>query len=125
MIGETYINPWLKTRARDKVIIATKVAGFSDRETSLRDKGKGTRVDASNIKESVEKSLKRLGTDYIDLAALRDLLQHMDTIDDIVQLVAGTGGDKKMSRGQFEEILKAHSSTQFIRKRVRSYIQNV
>ncbi|KAH7447659.1 hypothetical protein KP509_01G115600 [Ceratopteris richardii] len=52
-----------------------------------------------------------------DLAALRDLLQHMDTIDDIVQLVAGTGGDKKMSRGQFEEILKAHSSTQFIRKR--------
>ncbi|KAH7332222.1 hypothetical protein KP509_20G076400 [Ceratopteris richardii] len=61
------INPWLKTRVRDKVIIATKVVEFSDRETSLRDKGKGTRVDASNIKESVEKLLKRLGTDYIDL----------------------------------------------------------
>lgn len=61
------INPWLKTRARDKVIIATKVSGFSTKETSLRDNPKGMRVDAANIKESVEKSLKRLGIDYIDL----------------------------------------------------------
>lgn len=52
-----------------------------------------------------------------DLAALRDLLQHMDAIDDIFQSVAGKGEGCRMTRDQFERILKAHSTTQFIRKR--------
>lgn len=47
--------------------MATKVAGFSDRATYLRESGDPLRVDASNIKESVEKSLTRLNIDYIDL----------------------------------------------------------
>jgi len=47
--------------------LATKVAGYSERSTFLRDNAKVVRVDAANIKESVEKSLKRLSTDYIDL----------------------------------------------------------
>lgn len=53
-----------------------------------------------------------------DLAALRDLLQHMDAIDDIFQSISGKAGEgSRMTRDQFEQILKAHSSTQFIRKR--------
>ncbi|MCO5608217.1 hypothetical protein L7F22_062423 [Adiantum nelumboides] len=53
-----------------------------------------------------------------DLAALRDLLQHMDAIDDIFQTIAGKAGESsRMTREQFEQILKAHSSTQFVRKR--------
>ncbi len=39
--------------------------------TWLRDDGKGTRVDRKNILEAVDKSLKRLGTDYIDLLQVR------------------------------------------------------
>ncbi|KAI5649572.1 hypothetical protein M9H77_35577 [Catharanthus roseus] len=64
---DLYIGSWLKSQPRDKVILATKVCGYSERATYVRDNAEVLRVDAANIKESVEKSLKRLNTDYIDL----------------------------------------------------------
>jgi len=47
--------------------LATKVCGYSERSSYIHDDAKVLRVDAANIKESVEKSLKRLPTDYIAL----------------------------------------------------------
>lgn len=44
-----------------------QVAGRSDHIKWLRDSGEGTRVRKKDIVEAVDKSLKRLGTDYIDL----------------------------------------------------------
>ncbi|KAF3456774.1 hypothetical protein FNV43_RR01428 [Rhamnella rubrinervis] len=64
---DLYIGSWLKSQPRDKVILATKVCGYSERSSYIRDNAKILRVDAANIRESVEKSLKRLNTDYIDL----------------------------------------------------------
>ncbi|XP_031484445.1 uncharacterized protein LOC116253653 [Nymphaea colorata] len=64
---DLFIGSWLKSMPRDKVILATKVCGYSERSSYIRENAKVLRVDAANIKESVEKSLKRLGTDYIDL----------------------------------------------------------
>ncbi|WOL17262.1 hypothetical protein Cni_G26051 [Canna indica] len=64
---DLYISSWMKSKSRDKIILATKVSGYSERSSYLRENSKVVRVDAANIKESVEKSLKRLSTDYIDL----------------------------------------------------------
>lgn len=67
--GQTdrFISSWLKSQKRDKVILATKVSGYSQTQTWLREDSQPTRVDRKNIEESVDKSLKRLGVDCIDL----------------------------------------------------------
>lgn len=64
---EAYIGSWLRARGnRDQLVIATKVVGRSQ-NTWFRDDGLQPRLDRRNIGEAVEKSLRRLGTDYIDL----------------------------------------------------------
>jgi len=71
-----YIGNWLKAQPRDKVIVASKVAGRADgrmtwipanRTSPPAPLSDGPRVDASNIKAAVEGELRRLNTDYIDL----------------------------------------------------------
>ncbi len=52
------------------MILATKIIGRSDRDYLRKPpsvKGEGTRVRRNDIIQSVDGSLKRLGTDYIDL----------------------------------------------------------
>ncbi|MGK7876310.1 MAG: NADP(H)-dependent aldo-keto reductase [Xenococcaceae cyanobacterium] len=62
---EEYIGEWLVKQQRDKVIIATKVAGPSPRLTWIR--GGKNRIDRTNVVQGLEDSLKHLRTDYIDL----------------------------------------------------------
>ncbi|XP_078182556.1 uncharacterized protein LOC144576149 isoform X2 [Carex rostrata] len=64
---DRYIGSWMKSKPRDKIVLATKVCGYSETYSYTRENAKVLRVDALNIKESVEKSLMRLSTDYIDL----------------------------------------------------------
>ena len=62
------IGAWLKKRGRrDDVVLASKICGASERITWVRGDGRGTRVTEADIVEGVEGSLRRLGTDYIDL----------------------------------------------------------
>ena len=62
------IGKWLKTVDRSKVILATKVSGASDRLTYMPGRvGTGTRVRKSDIFSSIDASLNRLGTSYVDL----------------------------------------------------------
>jgi aryl-alcohol dehydrogenase-like predicted oxidoreductase len=56
-------------KKREEIVLATKVCGRSERFTWMprRDKGTTTAVTPEQIVDSVEASLQRLGTDYIDL----------------------------------------------------------
>ena len=64
---ERIIGAWMKSRkARGKIILATKVAGRSD-ATYLRGDGSKSELNRANMTEALEGSLKRLGTDHIDL----------------------------------------------------------
>jgi len=67
---ERIIGSWLKARGnRERVVLATKVAGRNEM-TWLRADGALARPTRAQIREAVEGSLKRLGTDYIDLYQL-------------------------------------------------------
>ncbi len=67
---EEIIGTWFKaSQNREKVILATKVAGRSPM-TWLREDGARTEQSREQIFEAVDKSLKRLQTDYIDLYQL-------------------------------------------------------
>ena len=65
---ERYIGSWLhKTGNRDKVVLATKIAGPNRGMEYLRD---DLHYTDKTIRESVDKSLQQLQTDYIDLYQL-------------------------------------------------------
>lgn len=68
-LTETYIGNWLASRGnRDKLVLATKVAGPADWLPHLR--GEGARLDRANIEAALNDSLRRLRTDYVDLYQL-------------------------------------------------------
>ena len=64
---EQIIGNWFKkTGNRDKVVLATKIAGPGDYTAHIRTNG----FSQNALKDAVNKSLKRLQTDYIDLYQL-------------------------------------------------------
>ncbi|WP_419769727.1 MAG: aldo/keto reductase [Candidatus Marinarcus sp.] len=66
-LTEEIVGQWLKTKARDSIILATKVAGAASGWFVPPTRHGLTAIDAFHIKRAIEGSLKRLQTDYIDL----------------------------------------------------------
>ena len=64
---EKFVGTWLKNQKREDLIVGTKIVGPSPGLSYIRNN-----MDFSNesIDEAIEKSLKRLQTDYIDLYQL-------------------------------------------------------
>jgi aryl-alcohol dehydrogenase-like predicted oxidoreductase len=66
-VTEEIVGRWLKTKDRDAVIIATKVCGPSHGWLKASQRAAMTALDRHNIVRAIDASLKRLGTDYVDL----------------------------------------------------------
>jgi aryl-alcohol dehydrogenase-like predicted oxidoreductase len=65
---ETIIGHWLRRQPRDRVVLATKIAGPGRGMTWIR--GGDAGYDAANLRRALEDSLRRLQTDYVDLYQL-------------------------------------------------------
>ncbi len=66
-ITEEIISKWLKTKPRDSIILASKVAGAASGWFVPPIRHGLTAIDRFHIKRAVEGSLKRLGVEYLDL----------------------------------------------------------
>ncbi len=67
---ETIIGNWFKARKnRDKIILATKVVGRSDMDW-FRSDGSKSRLTPAQMRFALERSLRNLQTDYVDLYQL-------------------------------------------------------
>ncbi len=64
---EEIVGKWLKTKDRDSIILASKVAGPGHVWITPPIRGGKTSLDRHHIMRAVEDSLTRLQTDYIDL----------------------------------------------------------
>ncbi|MBI5891419.1 MAG: aldo/keto reductase [Nitrosomonadales bacterium] len=63
-LTENYIGAWLKRQPRDKLIVATKIAGPARGFSWIR----GTpRINREHLTAAIDGSLRRLQTDYVDL----------------------------------------------------------
>jgi len=67
--SEEILGRWIAARSlRDRVIVATKVAGPGNAAGDMSHiRGDTRHLDRANIVQAVDGSLRRLGTDYIDL----------------------------------------------------------
>lgn len=97
------IGKWMKTQDRSKIILATKVCGYAPGIKYMPGRnGASCRLTKEQILASVDASLERLGTDYVDLLQL-----HWP--DRYVSLFGGAAYDLKQERDyvSFEEQLRA------------------
>lgn len=90
-LTESIFGKWIKTRDRDALIIATKVAGAASGWFVPPVRAGMTAIDRHHIERAVEGSLQRLGIDYIDLYQVHwpdnvvPIDESMDALDRLVE----------------------------------------
>ncbi|MEQ8955790.1 MAG: aldo/keto reductase [Gammaproteobacteria bacterium] len=90
-LTEEIFGAWIKTRPRDSLIIATKVAGAASGWFVPPVRAGLTAVDRHHVQRAVDGSLRRLGVDYIDLYQVHwpdtvvPKAESMEALDRLVQ----------------------------------------
>ena len=90
-LTETIFGEWIKTKPRDSLIIATKVAGAAAGWFVPPIRHGLTAIDRHHIETAVEGSLRRMGIDYIDLYQVHwpdpvtPMEESMESLDRLVQ----------------------------------------
>ncbi|NKB32374.1 MAG: aldo/keto reductase [Pseudomonadales bacterium] len=90
-LTEKIFGGWIKTKPRDSLIIATKVAGASSGWFVPPIRSGLTALDRHHIEAAVEGSLQRMGIDYIDLYQVHwpdtvvPIEETMEALDRLVQ----------------------------------------
>lgn len=89
---EEIFGRWMKSKDRDAMIVATKVSGPSHGWIKSAQRAGMTALDRHNIVRGLDASLKRLGTDYVDLYqthwpdAGTGYEETMETLDDLIRI---------------------------------------
>lgn len=90
-LSEEIFGTWIKTKARDSLIVATKVAGAASGWFVPPIREGLTALDRHHIEAAVDGSLRRLGLDYIDLYQVHwpdtvvPIEESMEALDRLVQ----------------------------------------
>jgi aryl-alcohol dehydrogenase-like predicted oxidoreductase len=112
---EEIVGKWLKTKPRDAIVLATKVSGPSHVWFRSPCRNGMTALDRRNIEMAIDASLKKLGTDYIDLYQTHwpdhdtPYDETMEVLDELVRVgkVRITGCSNETSWGLMKSIATA------------------
>jgi len=112
-LTEEMVGRWLKTKPRDSIILASKVAGAASGWFVPPIRHGYTACDRFHIERAIEGSLKRLGTDYIDLYQMHwpdtivPIEETMRAFDSLVQSgkVRYIGTSNDTARGTMKSLM--------------------
>lgn len=115
-LTEEIVGRWLKTKPRESVILASKVAGAASGWFVPPIRHGFTAIDRFHIERAVEGSLKRLGTDYLDLYQMHwpdtvvPIEESMRAFDALVQSgkVRYIGTSNDTARGTMKSLMVSH-----------------
>jgi aryl-alcohol dehydrogenase-like predicted oxidoreductase len=120
---EKIVGEWLKTKDRDSIILASKVSGAAAGWFVPPTRHGLTAIDSFHIKKAIEGSLKRLGTDYLDLYQMHwpdpivPIEESLKAFDELVKegkvRYVGTSNDTAYGLTKANEISKNKDISRF------------
>ena len=122
-LSEEIMGEWMRDKPRESLIVATKVAGAASGMFPPPVRHGLTALDRFHIERGVEGSLRRLGTDYIDLYQIHwpdtivPIEETLEALDRLVQSgkvrYIGTSNDTAYGLTKANEISRFQSLARF------------